>query len=377
MARDKKHSLKIINTNKHLLDVFSDDLYLELGSIDYDPLNDLLNKKMVEFDKISHLEIINKGLGSMLCDSEELSYKLPFLKLNNIVEKNKSCQLVITYGLLLRRQGYKEHFTPIILIPVRLYYENDMIYFQMINKPIVNPHVFGEMGKSYDSTEKLDSIQNMDKFITTFLNNHTHNVKYENYMTVMNFSQPEINLRHDKYKLDTSLGSNLIDTYSISYDRDYYNITPLDRTQRTILAMASRGNSFAISGYEGTGKTTTLINIAADAIKNGKRVLYISNNDSTLSNVYSVFKEYDLHSFVSNLSNSFSKVNEKPTEVKRVQIYEGMVFLDFGICVALLGDRIILCCKNGGAWLVYRRRYFSCSGRGFMDDETDHAPRKR
>ena len=89
MPRDKKSNMKIHNSNKHLLDVFSDDLYLELGSIDYDPLNDLLNKKMVEFDKISHLEIMNKGLGSMLCDSEELSYKLPFLKLNNIVEKNK------------------------------------------------------------------------------------------------------------------------------------------------------------------------------------------------------------------------------------------------------------------------------------------------
>ena len=45
MPRDKKSNMKIHNSNKHLLDIFSDDLYLELGSIDYDPLNDLLNKK--------------------------------------------------------------------------------------------------------------------------------------------------------------------------------------------------------------------------------------------------------------------------------------------------------------------------------------------
>ena len=325
MARDRNHNLKITNSNKHLLDVFSDDLYLELGSIDYEPLTDLLNKKMVEYDKISHFDIINKGLGSISCDSEELSHKLPFIKLNNIVQKNKSCQLVITYGLLLRRKGYKEHFTPIILIPVRLFYENDTIYFQMMNKPLVNPHIFGEFGKNYETFDKLDSVHSMDKFIMSFLNNHTHNVRYENYMTVMNFNQPEINVRHEKYKVDTSVGGNLIDTYSITCEDDYYNITPLDRNQRTILAMASKGDSFAIAGYEGTGKTTTLINIAADAIKNGKRVLYISNNDSTLETVANVFAENSLQKYVSNLTNSFSMFNEKVPVGKKSIILEQVV----------------------------------------------------
>ena len=283
MAREKKHNMKISNSNKHLLDVFSDDLYLELGSIDYDPLNNLLNKKLVDFKQLSCLEIINKGLGSMNCDCDELSHKLPFIKLNNIVEKNKSCQLVLTYGLLLRRQGYKEHFSPIILIPVKLFFEDDTIYFQMISKPIVNPHIITEVTKSSDISEKLDSIHSMDKFIMTFLNNHTHNVRYENYLTVMTINRPEINLRHEKYAIDTSVDSKLIDSYSVDTVNDYYNITTLDRPQRKILAMASEGNSFAITGYEGTGKSTTLINIAADAIKKGKRVLYISNNDSRYS----------------------------------------------------------------------------------------------
>ena len=127
-----------------------------------------------------------------------------------------------------------------------------------------------------------------------------------------------INLSH--YAEVDALGSDAeIEQYEI-----LNKITLHEKQREAVLAGTNEG-VVVITGGPGTGKTTTLINIAADAIKNGKRVLYISNNDSTLSNVYSVFKEYDLHSFVSNLSNSFSKVNEKPTEVKRVQIYEGMV----------------------------------------------------
>lgn len=322
MAREKKYNMKISNSNKHLLDVFSDDLYLELGSIDYDPLNNLLNKKLVDFKQLSCLEIINKGLGSMNCDCDELSHKLPFIKLNNIVEKNKSCQLVLTYGLLLRRQGYKEHFSPIILIPVKLFFEDDTIYFQMISKPIVNPHIITEVGKSSDISDKLDNINSIDKFIMSFLNNHTHNVRYENYLTVMSINRPEINLRHEKYSIDTSADSKLADNYSVDTVNDYYNITSLDRNQRKILAMASSGNSFAITGYEGTGKTTTLINIAANAIKNGKRVLYISNNDSTLQFVEETFKNVGLNSYVSNLTKSFTKINEKTFEVRKGQILE-------------------------------------------------------
>ena len=91
---------------------------------------------------------------------------------NNLVNKNKSYQLVITYGLLLRRNGYKENFTPIILIPVKMYCEDGTILFQMVNKPLVNPYIRGEkVPKRFDffNTEKIDNVYNIDKFILNFL----------------------------------------------------------------------------------------------------------------------------------------------------------------------------------------------------------------
>lgn len=327
MAREKKNSIRISSQNEHLLDVFSNDLYLELGSLDYEPLNNLLNKKLVDFKDLSNYDILKDGLGSMQCNSDELQYKIPFLQFDNIVNKNKSYRLVLTYGLLVHRNGYKETFIPIILIPVKMYFEDDTILFQMINKPMINNYINVENTdkKLIYTNDKLDTIYNMDKYIMSFLNNHTNNIRSESYLTIINLEEPDINIIHDKFHLESSVGSTVIDKYNVSENGDIYNITPLDKHQRNAIAMASKGFSFAITGYEGTGKTTTLLNIASDAIKNGKRVLYISNNDSTLKKVYDVFCENDLQGYVSLLNQSFNKVNERIYDNRRGQMLESVV----------------------------------------------------
>ena len=108
MPREKRNSMNINNLNEHLSDVFSDDLYLELGSIDYEPLVKLLDKKLVDYKELSDPAIIGSGIGNMECSSSELNSILPFLKFDNIVNKNKSYRLVLTYGILLHRNGLRK-----------------------------------------------------------------------------------------------------------------------------------------------------------------------------------------------------------------------------------------------------------------------------
>ena len=326
MPREKRNSMNINNLNEHLSDVFSDDLYLELGSIDYEPLVKLLDKKLVDYKELSDPAIIGSGIGNMECSSSELNSILPFLKFDNIVNKNKSYRLVLTYGILLHRNGFRESFVPIFLIPVKMYFEDNTILFQMISKPIINPYI-----KNYDdiknfdsSNDKIDTIYGMDKFIMNYANNHTNSIRSESYLTIFKVEEPEVNIHHEIFRLDSHAGAKLIDKYSVSEDGDIYNITPLDRSQRNAVAMASRGYSFAITGYEGTGKTTTLVNIASDAIKNGKRVLYVSNNDTTLKKVYEIFKEVDLHNYITSFTDSFNKVNEKVSDMRRGQALESL-----------------------------------------------------
>lgn len=327
MTREKKNSVKLSERNEHLLDVFSDDLYLELGCIEYDPLNNLLSKKLVDYKDIAYSDIMKKGIGSMSCGNDDLASKLPFLYFQNLVSKNKSYKLVITYGMMIRRNGYKESFTPIVLIPVKMYFENNSILFQMISRPFINPYIKKDNYESVENiefTEKLDNIYNIDKYILSIMKNHTNNFRLENYLTVINTKQSEITLRHELFKLDNHFGAQLFEKYSVDSEDTIYNITNLDKTQRNAVAVAHSGNSFALTGYQGTGKTLTLINIASDFIKQGKRVLYISNNDNTLCNVNEVFRECKLNSYISDFTLSFDKVNEKNVDIKKSQIFDNI-----------------------------------------------------
>ena len=322
MPREKRDHFKLSNNNEHLLDVFSDNCYLELGTIEYDPLTNLLNEKLVSYEDLVYFDILKKGIGSMQSNSKELIRQLPFVYFNNLVSKNKSYGLVITYGLYLRKNGYKEYFTPIILIPVNMYFEDKTIFFQMINRPFVNPF-FKTNNMNVDDlvfNEKLDSIANMDKYIMNLFKNHTSNIRMENYLTFITTAKPDIKLKQDNYYLKNQAGAKLIDKYSVDCENDIYNITPIDRIQRNAVASASIGNSFALTGHQGTGKTTTLINIASDFMKNRKKVLYISNNSNTIENVYNTFRDSGLAPYVANLSRSFNKVNGKNTEISKPQV---------------------------------------------------------
>ena len=327
MTREKKNSVKLSERNEHLLDVFSDDLYLELGCIEYEPLNNLLSKKLVDYKDIIYSDILKKGIGSMSCGNDELANMLPFLYFKNLVSKNKAYKHVITYGMMIRRNGYKEYFTPIILIPVKMYFESNTILFQMISKPIINPYIKKDSGQSVENiefTEKLDNIYNIDKYILSIMKNHTNNIRLENYLTIINTKQSEITLHHELFKLDNHFGAQLTEKYSVDSENTIYNITNLDQTQRNAVAVAHSGNSFALTGYQGTGKTTTLVNIASDFIKQGKRVLYISNNDNTLNTVNEIFKDCKLNSYISDFTLSFDKVNEKNVDIKKGQIFDNI-----------------------------------------------------
>lgn len=324
MAKEK-NVMSLTENNEHLLDVFSNDFYLELGTIGYDAINALLRKKPVDYSDLSYFDIIKKGIGSMQSGSHELINKLPFLHFNNIVNRNKGYQLVLTYGLLLQRKGYKETFAPIILIPVKMFFEEDNITFQMVSKPFPNPYLKTEKSeKKFDFSinDSLTNILNLDKYIMNLVKHHTNNVRLENYLTFVEVKNPEIQLRHDLFKLDNNLGSKITERYAVYGDNDTYTITPLDRTQRTAVAIASSGNSFALTGFGGTGKTTTLINIASDAMKKGKRVLYVSNNDNTLKNVYETFEENNLENMVSVLTNTFASINERNMDFRKGQIFD-------------------------------------------------------
>ncbi len=324
MAKGNHTKIVLTEENDHLIDIFYDDYYLELGNISYNVLEELLNKKLVSYSRITYFNIENKGIGSFASTNQEIRNKLPFVFFQNLVQQNRSNQLVITYGLLVRRKGYKEFFTPMVLIPVNMYFENNDIYFQLISNPIENPLLKTDRGLYIDllNSEKLDSIYSLDRYCMSFIKHKKMNVRLESYLTIVNTRQKEMTLNHEQFSIDVLDTSMNEIGYSVEGKQDTYPITPLNRQQRIALQKIHSGNSFAILGYDGTGKTTTLINAASDALAQGKRVLYVSNHDKTLEQVSKVFKEHQLDIHVANLQGTFSSLLAKTPEIKKSQIID-------------------------------------------------------
>ncbi len=324
MAKENNSKMMLTEKNEHLIDIFSDNYYLELGNISYNVLEDLLAKKLVSYSRLTYFNIENKGIGSFASTNQEIKNKLPFVFFQNMIRSNRANQLVITYGLLVRRKGYKEFFTPMVLIPVNMYFENDDIFFQLIAKPMENPLLKTDRKVYMDllSGEKLDTIYSLDRYCMSFIKHKKMNVRLENYLTIVNTRQKEITLNHDQFMIDTVDTSSIETGYGVEGKQDTYPITPLNRQQRIALQKIHSGNSFGLWGYDGVGKTTVLINAASDALEQGKRVLYVSNHDKTLEQVYRTFKEHQLDFHVVNLQFSFPSLMAKTPEMKKSQIID-------------------------------------------------------
>lgn len=68
-----------------------------------------------------------------------------------------------------------------------------------------------------------------------------------------------------------------------AYDRhDLFPVLDADLSQLEVLAQARAGNSLAVEGPPGTGKSQTITNLIADAIRSGKTVLFVSEKRAAL-----------------------------------------------------------------------------------------------
>ena len=68
--------------------------------------------------------------------------------------------------------------------------------------------------------------------------------------------------------------------------RESFSVLDADSSQRKCIEAAKRGCSFVMQGPPGTGKSQTIANIIAEALGDGKRVLFISEKIAALDVVY-------------------------------------------------------------------------------------------
>ena len=67
--------------NNHLLDILSSDYYLELGVIDLNKLDDLLNNKQLNLTDLEYRDLSNEGVGKIRDDKDDIHYQVNYLLL--------------------------------------------------------------------------------------------------------------------------------------------------------------------------------------------------------------------------------------------------------------------------------------------------------
>ena len=301
---------QLSKNNKHLSDIFNQEYYLELGNINTNAFTKLLKHKLVRYSDIAYFDIQNKGIGTSDIANKKLKEKIPYFYFENFSHKDVSKKLFITYGIIIQRRGYKELFTPIILLPVDILIDDSDVWFQLTGVPIENPYIPYKL-KNDTLENRFRDIYDIDNFCIETFRQDRANLRLESYLTFANIVIPNASFSNEKFSTDGINTLNVESGFNVDKANDICNITSLNYTQRVCLEEASYGNSFAISGIPGTGKTTTLINIAANAIHNNKKVLYVSNNEETLDEVKTIFKAKGLDSMLINLVNLSVRKNEK------------------------------------------------------------------
>ncbi|MEM6800672.1 MAG: AAA domain-containing protein [Bacteroidota bacterium] len=80
-------------------------------------------------------------------------------------------------------------------------------------------------------------------------------------------------------------------------EEDRYFVTPVDQSQEAALLKIKAGNSLVIHGPPGTGKSQVIVNIMADAMAHGKKVLLVSQKRAALDVVYKRMHQLGLSRF--------------------------------------------------------------------------------
>lgn len=319
--KQTRQSIRIAIDNEHLLDVFSSHHFIEIGHIDDSIINRLLANKVVKLDQIADFNVQSVGIGHSNHPDLALASHLPYLFFSGINEENLSMQVFLTYGLLIHEDNQgNEHFAPLVLLPITLHYENETFYASLDANPIANEVLVTHYKNRNVTlpTDKLESIFDFMRYCMNVAKATEQPLRFENYLTFARTVQPQIVMNHDRFSLSNNLQKPLEHRLFHKDSADITFIDTLSYRQRQAIERAHYGNSFAIVGPIGTGKTTTLLNIAMNAIVHNQKVLYLSSQKRTLEAIEQQLDAYKLHHLFINLAHSFnniilkSKYNHRP-----------------------------------------------------------------
>lgn len=276
----------------------------------------------------------NKPIGDLQKTLKSLRYKA-----NTSIEEQGINTLYLTFGMLnwKERDDSSQVFSsPVILVPVRLLIESITSPYRLVlhdDEIVINPTLshklnndFGIGMPEFDSTH--DSPAGYLEKLSRKIKNKGWNVEISTHLTNLSFLK--INMYKDLERNEEKLNANSViaalvgeeDPIQVSeelnnfdHDKqirpiDTFQVVDADSSQQDAVLLSKKGASFVLQGPPGTGKSQTITNIIAEAIADGKKVLFVSEKMAALQVVYNRLASVGLADFCFTLHSHKAKKKE-------------------------------------------------------------------
>lgn len=241
----------------------------------------------------------------------------------------------MAFGFVHWKESETSNYTyhaPLLLVPITLENESSISpYFIKMTEDdvIVNPtfsfKLNGEHGLTLppyqddglddycDKVEKL--VSKLGWFVTheckigifSFLKINMYQDLTQNAGTILQNNNVRMLLgeTYEKQAVSIESGEHHVENPLI----ELHNVVDADSSQIEAIEMAKAGVSFVLQGPPGTGKSQTITNIIAECLKDGKKVLFVSEKLAALQVVFDKLKKAGLDEFCLELHSY--KANKK------------------------------------------------------------------
>lgn len=274
-----------------------------------------------------NLSVIKGDLETFCSISEQQrTLKSIRAKAKTSIEEQGINTLFLIFGMLKWREYDNPEIitSPIVLVPVNIKIEsiNQPYTINIISDGVIlNPSLSYKLNNDFGI--KLPDFDIHDEDINEYLDKISNLVEKNNwkvsdqvYLALLSFLK--INMYEDlslnKEKIMTNpfikaITGDLSEVIQIpaelnNYDHDKntkaldtYQVVDADSSQQDAILLAKKGISFVLQGPPGTGKSQTITNIIAEAIAEGKKVLFVSEKMAALEVVKRRLEEAKLNDF--------------------------------------------------------------------------------
>ena len=260
-------------------------------------------------------------------------------KANTSIEEQGINTLYLTFGML----KWKEHddseqifSSPVILVPVRLLIESITSPYCLVlheDEIVINPTLshkldndFGIIMPEFDASH--DSPTEYIEKLLRKVDNKGWNVEKTTHLTNLSFLK--INMYKDLERNEEKINANSViatlvgeqapiriseELNNFDHDKqirpiDTFQVVDADSSQQDAVLLSKKGASFVLQGPPGTGKSQTITNIIAEAIADGKKVLFVSEKMAALQVVYNRLSSVGLADFCFTLHSHKAKKKE-------------------------------------------------------------------